>query len=66
MQPREILVLDISKSEEEILARMKQKTRYNIRLSQKKGVRVTHNMERITQKNIEEFLRLVKITSGAG
>jgi hypothetical protein len=38
MQPREIFVIDIAKSEEELLAEMKQKTRYNINLSQKRGV----------------------------
>ena len=60
MQPREILILDILKSEEEILAGMKQKTRYNIKLADKKGVKVHDSRE---EKYIEEFLRLVKVTS---
>lgn len=38
IQPPRTITLDLSGSEDEILARMKQKTRYNIRLAEKKGI----------------------------
>ncbi len=40
IQPRKTLILDLNKEEEEIFNSMHQKTRYNIRLSHKKGVKV--------------------------
>jgi lipid II:glycine glycyltransferase (peptidoglycan interpeptide bridge formation enzyme) len=38
IQPPRTIVVDLGGSEEQILGRMKQKTRYNIRLAMKKGV----------------------------
>jgi peptidoglycan pentaglycine glycine transferase (the first glycine) len=38
IQFRNTVLIDLTSSEEDMLARMKQKTRYNIRLAQKKGV----------------------------
>ena len=40
IQFRNTVMIDLSASEDEMLARMKQKTRYNVRLANKKGVRV--------------------------
>ena len=40
IQFRNTVLIDLSATEEEILARMKPKTRYNVRLSEKKGVSV--------------------------
>jgi len=48
IQPLRTLIVNLEGSEDEILARMKQKTRYNIRLSARKGivVRTSHDVER--------------------
>jgi lipid II:glycine glycyltransferase (peptidoglycan interpeptide bridge formation enzyme) len=40
MQPRELFIIDITKPEDQLLAEMKSKTRYNIKLSHKRGVSV--------------------------
>lgn len=59
-QPSEIFMIDISGSEEEVLSRMKQKTRYNIRLAEKKGVKVFITKE---EKYTRAFLDLIVATS---
>jgi lipid II:glycine glycyltransferase (peptidoglycan interpeptide bridge formation enzyme) len=56
IQPPRTIIIDLKDSQEQILARMKQKTRYNIRLAEKKGVTVRawddieafHNMMLLT------------------
>jgi peptidoglycan pentaglycine glycine transferase (the first glycine) len=65
MQPRELFIINITKSEEDLLASMKQKTRYNIKVAQKHEVslRTTNSYEATNKKDVEEFLRLVKITA---
>ena len=56
IQPPRTLIVDIKDSEEEILARMKQKTRYNIRLAEKKGVTVR------SWDDIESFHKMLLLT----
>lgn len=52
--------LDLTKTEEEILAAMKSKTRYNIRLAQKRGVEV---LEDNSKKAFEAYLKLTLETT---
>ena len=60
MQPKETFVVDIGKSEEELLAGMKPKVRYNVRLAEKKGVRVFRTTD---EKYRKIFVDLVTRTA---
>ncbi len=61
VQPKEIMMVDITPEEETLLANMKPKTRYNIRLAEKRGVKVFVSRERRHQ---EAFLGLIRATTG--
>lgn len=63
VQPRQTLMLDLQKGEEAILAGMKQKTRYNIRLAEKKGVTVQRFAYPECVNQIPVFLQLTKETN---
>lgn len=59
VQPRRTLILDIRRSEADILAAMKPKTRYNIRLAERKGVMVREG----TEADLPAFHRLMAETA---
>lgn len=44
-QPKQTLMIDLNNSEEEILANMKSKTRYNIRLAEKKEIKIVKSKD---------------------
>lgn len=56
IQPRRTILVDLTGGEEAWLARMKQKTRYNIKLAERRGVKV-----RLTD-DVNTFYRLAQIT----
>ena len=68
VQPKDTLILDLEKSEEELSKEMKQKTRYNIRLAGKKGIKIAnYELGTINQKEFSQkfdfFWNLTKETS---
>ncbi len=58
IQPPRTIVIDLTASEDEILARMKQKTRYNIRLSARKDVTVRKG----AAEDLAIFNQLIQVT----
>ena len=66
IQPRKTLILDITKTEKELLNQMHYKTRYNIRLAEKKGVEIRAKSQKSKVKNFEEFWRLLQQTAKRG
>lgn len=58
IQPQRTLVVDLTAEEDHILGRMKQKTRYNIRLALRKGIVVR------TSSDLNAFYRLLEVTGG--
>ncbi len=58
VQPQSTLILDLTKSEAEILAQMKAKTRYNIKVAQKHCVAVDEG-----ENYFEDFWRLMQLTA---
>ena len=61
IQPIKTLILDITKSERELLNQMHYKTRYNIQLAQRRGVKIRNLKSEI--RNFEEFWRLIAETT---
>lgn len=59
VQPPDTVVVDLSPSEDEILARMKPKWRYNIKLAEKKQVTIADE----TSGGLEVFYHLYKLTA---
>lgn len=65
-QPEHTLMLDLTKSEQQLLAEMKPKGRYNIKLAEKKGVKIRTsditNKEKF-EKDLSEFYEILNETT---
>lgn len=61
-QPKNTIILDLSKSEDELLAQMRQKTRYNIRLAQRHNVNVKCQNSNV-KTEFEIFWNLIQETN---
>ena len=64
IEPSQTLILDITKSEEELLAEMHEKWRYNIRLAERKGVIIKNFQFPISNFQFDAFWNLIERTAG--
>jgi lipid II:glycine glycyltransferase (peptidoglycan interpeptide bridge formation enzyme) len=67
IQPSQTIILDLTQSEDELLAQMHPKTRYNIRLAEKHGVKVREeymNEPASSADKFEKFWNLMQETVG--
>ena len=58
IQPPRTIIVDLTADEDYLLKRMKSKTRYNIRLAERKGVRVRKGVD----EDIHAFIKLMAVT----
>lgn len=63
LQPQKTLMIDLSKSEDELLANMHEKTRYNIRLAERKNVVVSSVIHREAKDDFPIFWEILVSTS---
>lgn len=63
IQPRSTLFIDLKQPESKILAQMKPKHRYNIRLAEKKGVKIKAADKKNLEFEFNKFWRLLELTS---
>ncbi len=59
VQPRRTILVDLEGTPETVLERMKQKTRYNIRLAERKGVTIRAG----TEADLPAFYQLMEVTA---
>lgn len=63
IQPRETVIVDLTLSEDALLSAMHEKTRYNIRLAERKGVAVRHVSSAVSDADFDVFWRLIQETA---
>ncbi len=58
VQPRFVYKLNLDRSPDELLKKFHHKTRYNIKVAQKKGVEIIEG----TREDLEDFVRIMEVT----
>ena len=63
IQPRSTIFIDLKQPESKILSQMKPKHRYNIRLAEKKGVKIKTADKKSLESEFNKFWKLLELTS---